>query len=260
LEQAYLENYNQMKHSIKGLVGYTMHATDGEIGQVEEFYFDDQAWKIRYLIVKTGGWLSGRKVLISTQALLTPDWANRQFPVNLSKEQVRQSPDIDTNMPVSHREEAQLLAHYPWQGYVGSGYYSGGSWGVMPSVPVLEEVTAGAVKEQLPGDTHLRSTKRVTGYSIHALDGEIGAVTDFIVDDTNWGLGFLVVETGGWLHARLVVFSVKWIREVRWADSTIIVEITKDRVRTSPAYDEPLFVDNTYEQLIFENYCKQDKK
>jgi hypothetical protein len=105
-----------MKRSIKSLIGYTLHAADGEIGKVEEFYFDDQRWTIRYLIVRTGSWLLGRKVLISPQALGTTDWDNRAFPTTLTKEQIRNSPDIDTDEPVSRQQEERLYAHYPWQG------------------------------------------------------------------------------------------------------------------------------------------------
>src|SRR5690349_6541754 len=103
-----------MKRSAKNLIGFTMGATDGEIGKVKEFYFDDKTWTIRYLIVETGSWLFGRKVLISPQAVVTPDWENNVFPVNLTKEQIKNSPDIDTEKTVSRQQEIELYAHYPW--------------------------------------------------------------------------------------------------------------------------------------------------
>ncbi len=106
-----------MKRSIKSLIGYTMGATDGEIGKVKEFYFDDESWTIRYLIVETGSWLSGRKVLISPDALLTPDWQQKVFPVNLTKKQIKNSPHIDTEKPVSRQQEMKLYEHYPWTSY-----------------------------------------------------------------------------------------------------------------------------------------------
>src|SRR5665213_156221 len=97
-----------MKRSIKSLIGYTIGATDGEIGKVKEFYFDDETWTIRYLIVETGSWLSNRKVLILPQVLLKPIWRKRVFPVNLVKEQIKNSPDIDTEKPISRQQEELL--------------------------------------------------------------------------------------------------------------------------------------------------------
>lgn len=114
-----------MKRNIKSLIGFTIGATDGEIGKVTEFYFDDETWTIRYLIVETGSWLFGRKVLISPIALLTPDWENKIFPINLTKEQIKNSPDIDTERPVSRQQELDMYAHYPWGTYWGSGFYAG---------------------------------------------------------------------------------------------------------------------------------------
>ena len=99
-----------MERNINSLIGFGIEATDGIIGEVEDFYFDDDTWKIRYLIVKTGSWLSGRKVLISMGAIIKKDQLNELIPVNLTKKQVKESPDIDTEKPVSRQQEIKLLA------------------------------------------------------------------------------------------------------------------------------------------------------
>jgi hypothetical protein len=96
----------------------------------------------------------------------------------------------------------------------------------------------------------------VTGYRIHAIDGEIGEVTDFIVDDTSWGLHFFVVKTGNRIKPAKLLLSTKWIREVNWADSVIMVDISTDRVKHSRPYDETQYVDSAYEQMIFDHYGK----
>ena len=70
-----------MKHKIKSLIDFTLGASDGVIGNVKEFYFDDDTWTLRYLIVDTGNWLTGRIVLISPEDLLTLDWKNKAFTV-----------------------------------------------------------------------------------------------------------------------------------------------------------------------------------
>ncbi len=102
-----------MKRSLKNLIGFTISAIDGEIGKVKEFYYDDETWKIRYLVVESGSWLFGRNVLIATNAILTPDWMNNILPVNLSKEQVKNSPFIDTEKPISPKQELALYTYYP---------------------------------------------------------------------------------------------------------------------------------------------------
>jgi hypothetical protein len=235
-----------MNRSVKSLIGYHMQATDGEIGEVTEFYFDDLNWTVRYLIVRTGGWLFGRKVLISPQALVSAEWIKQVIPINLTTEQVRHSPDIDLDEPVSRQQEELLYRHYPWQGYWDGAYSANGVWGMLPDREVMTRVTA-ASDMLSGGDINLRSTRHVTGYRIHATDGAIGEVMDFLVDDANWALHYLVVKTGNWLKPDKVLLSTKWITAVNWADSTITIDISIDRAKRSYAYDERQYVDSQYE-------------
>ena len=248
-----------MKRSIKSLMGYSMKETDGDIGEVEEFYFDDKTWTIRYLIVKTGNWLSGRKVLISPDVLKKPNWEKEEFPVNLTKEQIENSPDIDTDKPVSRQQEEQLSSYYPWNTYWGNepDEHGAGIFGMMPSelyeseIGEAETINYGLQPE---GDRHLRSTEEVHGYTIHATDGEIGKVVDYIVDDTNWRIVFLVVETGGFLNSDKVLLSTNWITQVNWDNSIVVVNISTDEIRNSPEYDESQPVNVVYEQRLFDYY------
>ena len=114
-----------MLRTMNDLEGYAIRATDGTIGHVKDFYFDDETWVIRYLVVDTGTWLSSRKVLISPVAIGHPNWAEKVLPVSITKEQVKNSPDIDTEKPVSRQHEIRYL------GYYGYPYYWGGTglWG-----------------------------------------------------------------------------------------------------------------------------------
>jgi hypothetical protein len=158
-----------MERNINSLIGYCMQATDGEIGEVVDFYFDDETWLIRYLVVKTGNWLSGRKVLISAAGLAPTDIKPDLFPISITKEQIRKSPDIDTDKPVSRQQEAMLNQHHFWENYWGSGSY-GGEMGIPNRLPVRIKEIDRDPKE----DIHLRSIAEVDGYTIHASDGEIG--------------------------------------------------------------------------------------
>jgi uncharacterized protein YrrD len=239
-----------MQCSINSLIGYTMEATDGELGKVVDFYFDDQTWTIRYLILESGNWLTGRKLLISPEALVKTSWKSGTFPVNLTKEQIRNSPDIDTEKPVSRQQEIELYGHYPWQSYWGSGFYPGGVWGITDSPEemnnkILEGDYSGIGSDadlHAADDPHLRSMKQVTGYHIDATDGEIGHVKDFIVDDQTWQLESLVVDTHNWFGGKKVLVAVTHIRKLEWSDSKVFVDTTVDSIKNSTAIDESEFV------------------
>jgi sporulation protein YlmC with PRC-barrel domain len=249
-----------MKRTIKSLMGFTIGATDGEIGKVKDFYFDDVTWTIRYLVVETGSWLSNRKVLISPEALLQCDWTNETFPVNLTKEQIKKSPDIDTDQPVSRQQEMELYSHYSWTNYWGSSIWAGGmgTTGMMmpmSSVPMEEAVKNSQTSsgDKAHGDPHLRSVKNVEGYAIHALDDTIGDVEDFLVDDTNWTIQYIVVDTGNWLPGKKVTISPDWIKEINWAASEVTVNASVEQVKNSPEYDASKQVSTAYEASL-KNY------
>lgn len=251
-----------MKRSIKSLEGYSLKETDGEIGKVDEFYFDDVSWTIRYLVIKTGNWLSGRKVLISPKAIAAPDWENEEFPVNLTKEQIKNSPDIDTDKPVSRQHEEELSSYYTWDSYWGGAAHGAGIFGAMPSdlygseITQPENVQPTQEENQADNDPHLRSTREVKGYTIHATDGEIGKVADYILNDSDWKINYLVVDTGDWLSSKKVLLPVGWIKEVKWDNQIVIVNVTTDQVENCPLYDEDQPVNESDEKILFDYYGK----
>jgi uncharacterized protein YrrD len=248
-----------MKRSINSLTGFSMGAVDGEIGEVKAFYFDDHSWIIRYLVVETGSWLAGRKVLISPFALTGVDMENETFPVNLTREQIKNSPDVDTEMTVSRQEELNLYNHYGWpyDNVTGMGFYGG--WGfagmIDARVPLEDQIAIQNMQEH-PEDANLRSNKEVKGYTIHAVDGEIGDVEDFIIDDESWVIHFIVVDTGKWLPGKKVLISPKWISEIKWATSEVFVAHTIDAVKNSPEYDPEAALQEVYETTLNEHYNK----
>ncbi|MEO7768188.1 MAG: PRC-barrel domain-containing protein [Ferruginibacter sp.] len=234
-----------MKRNLTSLVGYALGATDGEIGKIKEFYFDDETWTIRYLIVETGNWLSGRKVLISPEALLSKNWDAEVLPVNLTKEKIANSPDIDTERPFSRQQEIKLIEYYPWTNYWGwdNGQWLGGmgTSGMMTSErgPFEQAIhNSNAVSEKAQkDDPHLRSTDKIKGYHIKAIDGEVGEIADFIIDDDAWKIKFLVVDTGNWFSGKKVLFSPGWIKKIDWINSSIVVKASVNDIKSSPEYD-----------------------
>lgn len=243
-----------MKRNINSLIGFTIGATDGEIGKVKEFYFDDQSWTIRYLIVETGSWLFGRKVLISPMALLTPDWKNNIFTINLSKEQIKNSPDIDTERPVSRQQELDLYSYYPWGSYWGSSFYAGGMPLPVSMYDAVLNDDETPISQETHENRHLRSTHQVTGYKMKATDGDIGDVEDFLIDENSWKIDFLVIDVGNWFHGKKVVLSPKWIKEINWSKSEVIINTSIEHVKKSPEYDESQPFIKTFETKIYNHY------
>ena len=220
-----------MQRNTNRLLDYTIRATDGEIGKVDEFYFDDENWKIRYLIVKTGTWLFGRKVLISPVGLKKGPWESGVFLMALTKEKIRNSPNIDTDKPVSRQQETDLNKHYPWQNYWG-GVHAGNASG---------------------DDPHLRSTRRVTGYHIHGTDGEIGHVRDFIMDDETWQVVYLVVAIHNWLGGKKVLIAVRHIKKVDWDSAKVFVDASVAFIENSPLFDAAEYIHPEDDNTMHEN-------
>lgn len=240
-----------MQRSISRLMGCSVKARDGEIGAVNDFYFDDHAWVIRYMVVNTGGWLSGRDVLISTAALKTPEWKARAFPVGLTRRQVRNSPGIDTHKPVSRQHETELHAYYGWPVYWGASPLVGFGYPMPMMVPPLPEEKPARRKKE---DTHLRSVSQVTGYYIHATDGEIGHVQDFIVDDKTWAIRYIVVNTRNWLPGKQVLIAPDWIGSVNWREAMVTLHLSRKKIKDSPEYDPGKPVTDDYRTRLARHY------
>lgn len=230
-----------MERNINSLINYSIEAKDGLIGEMKEFYFDDKEWKIRYLIVKTGNWLSDRKVLIPLDAILKKTWKNGVFPLSLTKDQVKHSPDIDTDQPVSRQQEVQLYGHYQWQNYWGGGFYGGGSLGGGMPLPVVDNevlTESDKKKKHTNDDIHLRSTETVTNYHVHATNGDIGHVNDFIIDDETWEIKFIVVDTHNWFGGKKVLIKVEDIVKIDWMEEKIFLDVSTSDVEKSMLFKE----------------------
>jgi stress response protein YsnF len=240
----------------KNLKGLVIRATDGELGAVEQLYFDDETWGIRYLTVKTGSWLNGREVLISPMSVLSADWQARRLDVSLTKKQVENSPDIDTRKPISRQHEAE------YSGYYGYPYYWGGPYlwgpGVYPvgmmARPSINGAAAADRIRKESTDSHLRSTEAVIGYHIESKDGEIGHVDNFIIDDEAWAIRYIDVATKNWWPGKKVLFSPAWVERVSWTDSRVYVGLTREAIKNCPEYMDSMLITREYENRIYFHY------
>ncbi|MDQ2916375.1 MAG: PRC-barrel domain-containing protein [Pseudomonadota bacterium] len=260
-----------MLRSMNDLEGYAIRATDGDIGHMKDFYFDDTAWVIRYLVVDTGTWLSSRKVLISPIAIGQPNRSEKVLPVSITKEQVKNSPDIDTDKPISRQHEIRYL------GYYGYPYYWGGAglWGagaypgamMMPgyfagsvAIPRAESseaqesfARAEAARHQ-NDDPHLRAGKAVMSYHIEATDGDIGHVEGLLVDDETWAIRYIIVNTSNWWMGHRVLIAPQWIENVNWHDATVSVNVTRQAVKDAPPYESEPELNREREASLYKHY------
>ena len=240
----------------KRLKDFAIRATDGELGTVDDLYFDDETWAIRYLIVDTGKWLSGRRVLISPMSVLHTDWDVARLDVALTKKQVEHSPEIDTHQPVSRQHEAAYLGYYGYPYYWGGPYLWGPAFypaGLAGSTYASAEATAERVRSESP-DSHLRSMEAVTGYHIEAADGEIGHVDGFVVDDEAWAVRYIEVATRNWLPGKKVLVSPAWIKRVSWMDSIIYTALSREAIKEGPEYIESRPITREYENRLHLHY------
>ena len=217
---------------------------------MEQFYFDDESWAIRYLVVNTGDWLSDRLVLVSPLALRQAEWESRRLDVALTKKQIEDSPPIDTHKPVSRQHEAAYLGYYNYPYYWAGPNYPAG----LAVQEEAESAQARAGKES--ADSHLRSTEAVTGYHVEAEDGAIGHVKDFLVDDETWAIRYLEVDTRNWWPGKQVLVSPQWINRVSWPDAKVYVDLTRETIQNGPEWIDSVPVTREYEHRLYDYYAR----
>ena len=216
--------------NLKALCGHTLAATDGDVGQVTDFCFDDKTWAVRYLVVDTGSWLTGRLVLISPHAVGRLDRDERVLHVSLTRQQIADSPLFECSRPVSREYEIEYFRYYGW-----AAYWEGGAlWGCS-DVPVVSPPSQSAM--ETGPQTHrqngppLRSLKMLQGFHILAIDSEIGFLRDLMIDGWSWAIRNLVVETGRWYSGKQILVAPDSINLISYKASKVFVNLTKDDIQ-----------------------------
>ena len=247
-----------MIRSVKDMKKLAIVATDGPIGSLDDVYFDDERWAIRYVVVDTGRWLPGRRVLISPLSVSGTEWNEQGLLLSISRDQVRDSPDIDVHLPVSRRHERDYLDYYGYPYYWGHA----GLWGAhaIPMLPTPQQIAAqrarAAEAERKAadlGDTHLRSASEVSGYVIRALDGDLGHVADLLFDDVSWALRYLVADTSNWWFGKHVLVSPEWITDISWPEHAVSVNVTRQLLKTAPPYERAEHLDRQWEAAYYQH-------
>ena len=246
-----------MFHTFRDLKGFAVRASDEPKGTIDDFFFDDEDWRVRYLVAGIGFWLIGRQSLISAELLQSPELETRQLPVQITAGEISEAPRPEDAPPVSMQEEdARSRAADTWPpflvGAVGIGY-----------TPVLADAQiraaipsdAGDVTDTgTSGDPHLRSMSELIGYEIAATDGRVGSVSDLLINPLDWRVKYIVIDTGDWLPGREVVLAPNWTSSIDWASRSWIVDVTKRQIENSPETRDVAGLQRSDEQMIYAHY------
>lgn len=245
----------------KTLKGYVLIAIDGEIGYVKDFYFDDKQWIVRFLVAETGNWLIGKKVLISPYAIGVCNEQTEKIEIKLSKNEIEISPSFESNKPVSLQFETEYYECHKWP----TNWNGTGMWGLFPNLTYTKNIWDVNQKMVNTWDPHLRSTNEVSGYVIQAKNGEIGHVMDFIIDDKTWAIRYLIIDTTNWFGGKKVLISPKWIQDINWEESKILINLSLEEIKKAPEYAAEDLLTRDYETQLhaFYNhsvYWRKDNK
>jgi hypothetical protein len=181
--------------NVTSLRGEVLLARDGDMGLVDDVYFDDEQWSVRYLVVDTGHVMPERRVLIAPDTTLPGRPDDKVIRVRLTRDEVQRSPNVDTALPVAFQYDV-------------------------------------CQRRRAASDPHLRSSEIVLGCRIQALDGPAGRVTDFVVDDTTWSIERLVVDTGKWFGTQVLI-APQSVRHIDWTWRNVHVALAREAVRAS---------------------------
>jgi uncharacterized protein YrrD len=252
-----------MLQSINDLVGYRIAAADGEIGSITDALFEEASSSVRYFVIETGSWLSGREVLLSPAAFGDADPAARLLPTALTKAQIESSPEVSTQQPLSRDLEEEMFRHYDWTPYWGMGLPFGGmAWSGMPLAATPDpEIDSGIAAElrareydEVEQGNRLRSAKEVIGYYVKAADGDIGHIDDMLMDEAGRVIRYLVIDTRNWLPGRKVLVAIHWFKSVDWFEQTVTTDMARAEIEASPPYDPSRPLDREQERRLFEHY------
>lgn len=211
-----------MLYRIHQRYGERIRSSDDEIGEVRDFYFDDQNWTVRYVVADTGGWLKGRLVLLSPHAFGELAPRENVLFANLTRKQIEGSPSIDEHKPVYRQEEEEFHRHY------GFPYYAQSTplWG-LAGHPVLVPPPAPAETERKNVEAHLRSTRHVQGYKVGATDGPVGKVEDFLIDGETWVITKIVIKPGDWHTAKELIVPTENVARISYEDATLHLDVAR---------------------------------
>jgi hypothetical protein len=258
-----------MLFAVSGLEGCPVKVKDGDdVGAVKDFLFDEENWKIRWMVVAADHWLPGRKLYIHPSAIapltlppkpklpMMSPGESLELTVNLSREQIAAGPHSGDDEPLKKDMELLLYDYYGWDPYWGATHFGGA---VLPNAEariVADAARREAEAETLPldGVDRLHNVVEFKGYYVHALDGDIGHVENVLADDSNWEIRYLVIATRNWWPGKIVQLAPYAVKDIDWFGERINMNVTRDRVRSAPAWDPLAMMDEVSEQQFHRHF------
>jgi uncharacterized protein YrrD len=232
-----------------------INASDGAIGRIKDLYFDDHSWTIRHLVLKTGSFFSDRQVLISPVCVSSIDWDTNVMQVKLTTQQVKASPPIDTDKPVSRQHEADYFDYYGYPYYwTDPAIWIKATYPMGPARVAPAARNSAGLSGEAPLDSRLRSAEEVTGYRLLTSAESIGHVEDFLLDSVTWAIRYLIVDTRNWLPGKHVVIPPGWIKEIDCEKHTVQVAVSSVSVKDAPEFDSNTEFSRAYEASLYKHY------
>jgi hypothetical protein len=239
-----------MLWNVSVIKGYAVAGSNGPLGTASDFLFDDASWKMRWLIVDTGDRCSDRQALVPASVLDRPDPALRCFSVNLTVQEAKNCQSPDQDLPVSRQGGRDLHAYYGWEPYLAGSCFEGAIAAKFVPRPYCAEMRLRDRETATPpkkfGDPHLRSVEEIIGYHVHATDGEIGHVEDFLAEESGWDIRSVKVSTKSWISRTSVLVSPVSVTMIDWIERLVFLDIDRQKVKLSTPYDPRTTVDGRY--------------
>ncbi len=246
-----------MLRSLKEIIGYTLQETDDVIGSCKDFLFDDVQWNIRYMVADTGTWLAQHKVLITPNALGSPDWQSELIPVSQTRNEIENCPPLDSHAPVSRAYEETYHEHFGLPFYwIGADFTEGmiAKGGIIQPVADLPEEDAPTETEGNNEDIHLRSSQEIMSYGVMARDQQAGRIDDIIIDDSNWEIKHFVVNTGAVLPDKLVLVEPNEVTLIDWSNQQVSIDMSANILQERESFDPDEPVNRQQEVRLYDYY------
>jgi sporulation protein YlmC with PRC-barrel domain len=229
-----------MLRQMETLKSYEVIGKDGELGKLDDFLIDDAEWTVRELVVRSGSWLAGRRVVILPHSVIGIDTEEKAVGVSLTRQQIEDAPvaPLDADNLLARHFESVLYDYYAFPYYWMGPYLWG--YSILPNGVAEAEVGGGKAEEikrlRESQIRHVRSFQVANGFSIRCRDGAMGDVEDMIFDDKSWSVSYLVVDTSKYLFGKNVLVPPEAIKEVNWLEATIYLDMTKAEVEARPKF------------------------
>jgi hypothetical protein len=246
-----------MLRSIQDLSECSVSCPDGDLGKVDQIYFDVRRWRVRYLVIDTSAWGYGQKIWVPPCCIHQVDFNSKVVRLNLVQQKMLASPAIDMQEPISRLQEGKLVNYYGCKPYweethaqCASRYPSGAIDPTACGEPQGRERRT-LHTNAFNSNVQLLSTRQASGYTIEAVDGPVGHIRDFVFEDDTWLIRYLTIDTHEWWQSENeVLLPTESIDSIASAGFTISTILGRDAIQNSPVYLDYVPLRRMYETQL----------